>query len=123
MKSILFVLLTMIICSAAQAKGTGHSSAEHSSHAASVSSHSVSPMSHAAAHSSVTHHSKVATSSITHTNNASRTNVHSYTKKSGKLVQAHQRTAPNHKRTDNWSTRGNVNPNTGKRGHVDPSKG
>ena len=46
----------------------------------------------------------------------SRTNVKSYVKKDGTYVSAHQRTAPNVTRNDNWSTRGNVNPNTGKAG-------
>jgi len=46
--------------------------------------------------------------------------VSSYTRKDGTRVRAHERTNPNHSKLDNWSTKGNVNPNTGKRGTVDP---
>jgi hypothetical protein len=42
--------------------------------------------------------------------------VHSYTRKNGTHVQAHYRTSPNHTKSDNWSTKGNVNPYTGKKG-------
>lgn len=34
----------------------------------------------------------------------------------GVYRQPHQRTAPNHTQHDNWSTKGNVNPYTGKAG-------
>lgn len=43
-------------------------------------------------------------------------NVHSYTTKSGKHVNSYVRTAPDSTRLDNWSTKGNVNPFTGKKG-------
>lgn len=46
--------------------------------------------------------------------------VSSYIRKDGTRVRAHERTNPNRSRLDNWSTRGNVNPNTGKSGTVDP---
>ena len=42
--------------------------------------------------------------------------VHGYTKKDGTYVAPHDRTAPNRTKNDNWSTRGNVNPETGKAG-------
>ena len=51
-----------------------------------------------------------------------RVNVRTYTKKTGKVVQAHQRTAPNTTHRDNWSAKGNVNPNTGKPGTKTPVK-
>lgn len=54
--------------------------------------------------------------------NPSRVNVRSYTKKSGTVVHAHQRTAPNKTQKDNWSSKGNVNPNTGKPGTKTPVK-
>ena len=38
----------------------------------------------------------------------------------GVYVPPHQRTAPNSTATDNWSSRPNVNPYTGKPGKVDP---
>ena len=42
--------------------------------------------------------------------------VQGYTKNNGTYVQGHYRTAPNNTVNDNWSTRGNVNPYTGKSG-------
>lgn len=43
--------------------------------------------------------------------------VSGYTKSNGTYVQGHYRTAPNNTVNDNWSTRGNVNPYTGKSGY------
>lgn len=42
--------------------------------------------------------------------------VRGYVKKNGTYVQPHRSTNPNGTRSDNWSTRGNVNPYTGKPG-------
>jgi len=42
--------------------------------------------------------------------------VHAHITKSGHYVAPHMRTAPNHTRMDNFSTKGNVNPYTGKKG-------
>ncbi len=39
-----------------------------------------------------------------------------YTTSKGTHVQGHYQTDPNGTRADNWSTRGNVNPMTGKPG-------
>lgn len=39
-----------------------------------------------------------------------------YTTKSGKYVAPHYRTDANHIKADNWSTKGNYNPYTGKKG-------
>lgn len=46
----------------------------------------------------------------------STVNVRGHVKKDGTYVPPHQRTAPNSTRDDNWTTRGNVNPNTGEIG-------
>ena len=43
-------------------------------------------------------------------------------RRNGTYVQPHYRTSPNRTRTDNWSSKGNVNPYTGKPGKVDPYK-
>lgn len=51
-----------------------------------------------------------------------KTHVDGYITKSGKYVAPHERTAPNKNKSDNWSTKGNVNPTTGKSGTVDPNK-
>jgi len=46
--------------------------------------------------------------------------VRGYTRKDGTYVAPHRATNPNSTRSDNWSTKGNVNPYTGKEGTVDP---
>ena len=48
------------------------------------------------------------------------TSVKGYTKKSGTYVAPHQRTAPNKTKSDNYSTKGNTNPYTGKKGTKKP---
>lgn len=44
------------------------------------------------------------------------TRVRSYVTKSGKAVSSHYRSSPNRTKRDNYSTKGNINPYTGKRG-------
>ena len=46
--------------------------------------------------------------------------VNGYYKKSGTYVQPHFKTAPNSSMFDNYSTKGNYNPFTGKPGWIDP---
>lgn len=46
--------------------------------------------------------------------------VKGYTKANGTYVAPHYRSAPNNSRSDNYSTRGNVNPYTGQAGTVKP---
>jgi hypothetical protein len=41
-----------------------------------------------------------------------------YTKKNGTYVAPHYKTSPNKTKVDNWSTKPNVNPYTGKQGTV-----
>lgn len=48
--------------------------------------------------------------------------VGGHIKKDGTYVPPHQATNPNSTKTDNWSTKGNTNPYTGKEGTVDPFK-
>ena len=48
------------------------------------------------------------------------TSVKSYTKKSGTYVPPHHRTTPNKTKSDNYSTKGNTNPYTGKKGMKKP---
>lgn len=48
--------------------------------------------------------------------------VNGYTKKDGTYVQGHYKTTPNSNMFDNFSTKGNINPYTGKSGYVDPYK-
>lgn len=46
--------------------------------------------------------------------------VKGYTKKDGTYVAPHKQTNPNGTKRDNWSTKGNVNPHTGKPGTKNP---
>lgn len=46
--------------------------------------------------------------------------VRGYTRKDGTYVQPHHRSAPDGRKSNNWSTRGNVNPYTGKPGTQSP---
>ena len=52
----------------------------------------------------------------------STTRVHGYTKKDGTFVAPHIRTSPNGTQRDNWSSRGTVNPNTGREGTREPQR-
>lgn len=53
--------------------------------------------------------------------NAQRaTAVRGHVMRDGVYVAPHMRTAPNSTTTDNWSSRPNTNPYTGKSGTVDP---
>ncbi|MGB9763146.1 MAG: hypothetical protein ACPLW7_03940 [Minisyncoccia bacterium] len=45
-----------------------------------------------------------------------------YKRNTGSYVMPHYRTSPNRTKWDNWSTKGNINPFTGKKGTVDPWK-
>jgi hypothetical protein len=48
--------------------------------------------------------------------------VTGYVKKDGTYVQPHQQTNPNQSQRDNWSSKPNVNPYTGKPGTKEPQK-
>ena len=48
--------------------------------------------------------------------------VKGYTKKNGTAVKAYYRSLPNKDKTDNWSTKGNINPFTGKKGYEKTNK-
>lgn len=43
-----------------------------------------------------------------------------YTNQHGTYVQPHYQTPPNNTTADNWSTRGNTNPYTGRPGTITP---
>ena len=51
-----------------------------------------------------------------HSSSSSSHAVRGYTKKNGTYVAPHRQTNPDHTQTNNYSTRGNVNPYTGKAG-------
>jgi hypothetical protein len=46
--------------------------------------------------------------------------VRPYTKKDGTQVEGHHRSGPDGSKNNNWSTKGNVNPYTGKPGTKEP---
>ena len=48
--------------------------------------------------------------------------VRGYIKKNGTYVAPHYRSSPNKSKFDNFSTKGNYNPYTGKKGTVNPYK-
>jgi len=48
--------------------------------------------------------------------------VRGYYKHNGTYVQPYYRSNPNKNLYDNWSTKGNVNPHTGKEGNKNPQK-
>jgi hypothetical protein len=70
------------------------------------------------AQSSHSHSSKTYKASTTTccSKSASDVHVHGYTKKDGTYVQPYTRTHENSTQRDNFSTKGNVNPYTGKVG-------
>lgn len=45
-----------------------------------------------------------------------------YIKKDGTFVAPHQSSNPNHTQRDNWSSKGNTNPYTGKDGTREPKR-
>lgn len=48
--------------------------------------------------------------------------VRGNTRKDGTYVKPHIKSSPNQYKGDNYSTKGNTNPYTGKKGTVDPYK-
>ena len=46
--------------------------------------------------------------------------THGYTRKDGTYVTPHYSTNPDSTKLNNWSTKGNYNPYTGKAGTIDP---
>lgn len=48
--------------------------------------------------------------------------VAGHTPKSGTYVAPHRATNPNKSKHDNWSSKGNTNPDTGKNGTKNPDK-
>lgn len=50
------------------------------------------------------------------------THVKGYVKKNGTYVAPHTKTSPDKSKTNNWSSKGNSNPYTGKEGTKDPYK-
>jgi hypothetical protein len=69
-------------------------------------------------------HSSKASKTSSHaccSKSASDVHVHGYTKKNGTVVKPYTRTHENGTQRDNFSTKGNVNPYTGKVGTKEPT--
>jgi hypothetical protein len=104
--------------SVAWSKGSHSSGSRSSGH----STHAKSPgptTSRSSSHSSTTtqKHSSKSTSPGPGTGSKSQsTNVKGYVKKDGTYVAPHKRSAPDKNFNNNWSTKGNSNPYTGKPG-------
>ena len=86
----------LLVASAAFARGSSHPSSSHGK-------------SHSSTHSS----SKGTGYGYA---NPSTETAHGYVTQRGTYVAPYHRTAPNHTKNDNFSTRGNYNPYTGKKG-------
>jgi hypothetical protein len=68
-------------------------------------------------------HSGGSHSSGSHSSGSGSHSIKGYTKKDGTYVAPSHATDPNKSKGDNWSTRGNTNPYTGKDGTKDPVTG
>jgi len=53
---------------------------------------------------------------------APSTRVHGYVKKNGTYVAPYHKTKPDRTQRNNYSTKGNINPYTGKKGYKMPVK-
>jgi len=62
------------------------------------------------------------TTSTSSHGSSSSTTVRGHTRKDGTYVPAHKRSNPDGSKTNNWSSKGNVNPYTGKQGTQDPNR-
>ncbi|SFE47823.1 hypothetical protein [Paracidovorax wautersii] len=101
MKKKLILIAAMSLCAIASAKGHGGGGSHYGSHGSS---------SHGGSHSS-----HAGTSSI-----GSSHSVSGYTRKDGTYVAPSHATNPNQTAHDNWTTKGNTNPYTGKDGTREP---
>lgn len=59
---------------------------------------------------------------VTASGTEARQKVKGYTTKKGTYVAPYYKQSPNKSKLDNFSTKGNVNPYTGKKGTVNPFK-
>jgi hypothetical protein len=117
MKNLLALVATVLIAlptqqAMARGGGGGHSSSHSSSH--SSGTHSSSSSGSHTPHSTATPHTS-APSPGTGAKSQSTT-VRGYTKKDGTYVAPYKRSTPDHNFNNNWSTKGNTNPVTGKNG-------
>lgn len=67
-------------------------------------------------------HSGVGRSSTSHASHGGAHTVRGYTRKNGTYVAPHRATNPDKSKANNWSSKGNRNPDTGKEGTKDPNR-
>jgi predicted S18 family serine protease len=96
----MLALLIVLILPALPSFASSHSGTSHSYNSHSYSSHS---------------------RGACCTKSSSDVHVHGYTKKNGTVVQPYTRTHQDSTQTNNFSTKGNVNPYTGKPGTKTPT--
>lgn len=75
---------------------------------------------HGGGHSGGSHHSSSGSHHSSVGSSSGSVSVRGYTRKDGTYVAPHHRSAPNGTKADNYSTRGNINPYTGKPGTKPP---
>ena len=68
-------------------------------------------------------HSGGSHTSRSHSNSGGSHSVKGYVKKDGTYVAPSHATNPNSSKADNWTSKGNTNPHTGKEGTKDPVTG
>jgi hypothetical protein len=95
MSKLIILLMTVVISTTVSARPGGHGGGHYGGYSGSRSSH---------------------TSSGGYGVSTNRTHVSGYVSKSGKYVAPHDRTSKDGTRNNNWSTKGNRNPDTGKAG-------
>ncbi len=98
MKKTLILLAALSLCAVASAKGYGGGGGHSGRHSSS----------HSGGYSGATH-----SSSGSHA-------ISGYSRKDGTYVAPAHATNPNGTKHDNWTTKGNVNPHTGKEGTKEP---
>jgi len=116
-----FLMSVVLIAAPGLARGGGGHGGGHSRGGGHVrGGHTRSGRTHGSGHKhvrSTPHHSaKSKTTKTSTTTSRDTVQVNGYTTKKGTVVGAHDRTRANDTKNDNWSTKGNVNPETGKRG-------
>jgi hypothetical protein len=103
MRKQIFVALVLALSIPAFAYAGGHGGGHGGGHSAG----------HGGSHSGGSHSSKAATGTGS---KSQREHVSGYTRKNGTHVATHDRSTKDSTKRNNWSTKGNVNPETGKAG-------
>jgi hypothetical protein len=109
MKKLIFVALVLSLSIPAFAHG-GHGGGRGGGHGASHGG------SHSGGSHSISRGSRPSKAATGTGSKSQREHVSSYTRKNGTHVASHDRSTGDSTKRNNWSTKGNVNPETGKAG-------